>query len=74
MLTSFSKVVEKALYNRLIEYLNENNVLNPQQLGFRKTLSAGNAILKLTHEILNALNNKAMVGISFLTWQKTLSQ
>jgi hypothetical protein len=26
MLTSFSKVLEKALYNRLIEYLNNNNI------------------------------------------------
>ena len=30
MLTSFSKVLEKALYNRLIEYLNDNNIFNPQ--------------------------------------------
>ena len=65
MLTSFSKVLEKALYNRLIEYLNDNNILNPQQFGFRKRLSTENAILKLTHKILNALNNKAVVGSIF---------
>ena len=35
-LTLFSKVLEKALYNRLIEYLNNNNILNSQQFGFRK--------------------------------------
>jgi len=36
MLTSFSKVLEKAFYNRLIEYLNNNNLLNAQKFGFRK--------------------------------------
>ena len=69
MLTSFSKVLEKALYNRLIEYLNDNNILNPQ-FGFRKRLSTENPILKLTHEILNALNNKAMVGSIFFDLAK----
>jgi len=36
LLTSFSKVLEKALCNRQIEYLNKNNILNAQQFGFRK--------------------------------------
>jgi hypothetical protein len=47
---------------RLCEYLNNNNILNAQQFGFRKRFSTDDAIFKLTHEILNALNNKAMVG------------
>jgi hypothetical protein len=45
MLTSFSKVLEKALYNRLIEYLNNNNILNSQQFGFRKNLATEDAIV-----------------------------
>jgi len=70
MLTSFSKVLEKALYNRLIEYLNDNNVLNTQQFGLRKRLSTENAIFKLRHEILIALNNKAMIGSIFFDLAK----
>jgi hypothetical protein len=65
MLTSFSKVLEKALYNRLIEYLNNNYILNSQQFGFRKNLATEDAIFRLTHEILNALNSKIMVGSIF---------
>jgi hypothetical protein len=38
MLTLFSEVLEKALYNSLIEYLNNINILNSQQFGFRKNL------------------------------------
>jgi hypothetical protein len=44
MLTSFSFVLEKALYNRLIEYLHNNNILNSQQFGFRKNLATEDAI------------------------------
>jgi hypothetical protein len=75
MLTSFSKVLGKAWYNRLIEYLNTNNILNSQQFGFRKNLATEDAIFRLIHKILNALNSKIMVGcIFFLTWQKPLTQ
>lgn len=70
MLTSFSKVLKKkALYNRLTEYV-KNNILNAQQFGFRKRLSTDDAIFKLTHKILNALNSKAMVGSIFFDLAK----
>jgi len=36
MLTSFSKVLEKALYKRLTEHIHNNNILNEHQFGFRK--------------------------------------
>jgi hypothetical protein len=65
MLTLFSKVLEKALYNRLTKYLNNNNILNSQQFEFRKNLATEDAIFRLTHEILNGLNSKIMVGSIF---------
>jgi len=65
LLTAFSKVLEKVLYNRLIAFLDSNNLLNPQQFGFRKKLSTDDAIYKLTHEVLTALNNKEIVGSIF---------
>jgi len=70
ILTSFSKVFEKALYNRLIEYLKKNNILNAQQFGFRKRYSTEDAIFKLTHEILNALNSQTLVGSIFFDLAK----
>ena len=74
LLTSFSKVIEKALYNRLIEYVNNNKILNPLQFGFRKKLATEDAIFKLTHEILIALNSGKMVGSIFFIWQRPLIQ
>ena len=70
LLTSFSKVLEKALYHRLIEHTNNNNILFGQQFGFRKGSATKNAIFKLTHEILNALNNKVTVGSIFSDLEK----
>ena len=56
--------------NRLIEHTNNNNILFGQQFGFRKGSVTEDAIFKLTHEILNALNNKAMVGSIFFNLEK----
>jgi len=58
------------LYNRLIEYLNKTHLLNAQQFGFRKRYSTEDAIFKLTHEILNALNSQTVVGSIFFDLAK----
>jgi len=57
-LTAFSKVIEKALYNRLIDHININSLLNSKQYGFRSNQSTDNAIFNLTREILKALIGK----------------
>jgi Notch-like protein len=51
LLTSFSKVLEKAMNIQLLEHLNKNNILAEEQFGFRTT-STDMAIHKLTNEIL----------------------
>ena len=61
LLTSFSKVFEKALYVKLTEHINNNDILVGQQFGFRKRLATEDAVFKLIHEILSALNNRVMV-------------
>ena len=70
MLTSFSKVLEKALCKRLMEHIDNNNILNDHQFGFRKRFSTEDAIFKLIYEILNALNNNVMVGSIFYDLEK----
>ena len=70
LLTSFSKVFEKALYIRLIEHSNINKLLVGNKFGFRKGIATEDAIFKLTNEMLNALNNKAMAGNIFCDLEK----
>ena len=65
LLTSFLNVFEKTLYIRLTDHFNANKLLVGKQFGFRKGKATEDAIFKLTTEILNALNNKTMVGKFF---------
>jgi len=62
LLSSFSKVFEKAMYNQLQEHLNKFNILAEEQFGFRKDSSTNKAIYKLISETLLALNNKISIG------------
>jgi len=61
-LSFFSKVLEKAMYNQLQEYLNKNSILVEEQFGFRSDSATNKAIYKLINETLDALNNKFIVG------------
>jgi hypothetical protein len=73
LLSSFSKVFKKALYMRLFEHINNNNILAEQQYGFRKGLATEDAMFKMTHQILDALNNKEMVGSIFCDLEKAFN-
>jgi len=70
LLTSFSKVLEKALYSRLTEYLYNNKLLVENQYGFWKGLTSDDAIFKLINEILDTLNKKMKTGSVFCDLQK----
>jgi hypothetical protein len=70
LLTSFSKILEKALYNRLTEYLKNNKLLVGNQYGFQKGLATDDAIFKLINEILDTLNNEMKTVSVFCDLQK----
>jgi len=73
LLTSFSKVFEKALYIRLTEHFYSNKLLVGNQCGFRKGIATEDAIFKLINEILNALSSKTMAGIIFCDLEKAFN-
>jgi len=70
LLTSFSNVFEKLIYDGLLNHIQTNNILHAEQFGFRVSLSTDKASYKLIDDILNALNNKLMVGGIFCYLQK----
>jgi fructose-1,6-bisphosphatase/inositol monophosphatase family enzyme len=45
MLSSFSKAIEKVMYNKLQEHLNKYSILAEEQFGFRADSSRGKAIV-----------------------------
>jgi hypothetical protein len=50
------------MYNRLSHYLQTNNILVPEQFGFRKGISTENATFNLTDSIFKSINQKIHVG------------
>jgi predicted restriction endonuclease len=38
LLTSFSKIFEKVIYNRLLQYTKENNIITSDQYGFKNNI------------------------------------
>jgi hypothetical protein len=62
LLSSFSKVSERLIYNRLFEHININNILDNNQYGFGPNSSTEKASFKLTDKILKSMNNKHLAG------------
>jgi hypothetical protein len=60
LLTPFSKVFERAIYNRLQFHIHSNNILAHEQCCFRTNSSTELATYNLTNNILTALDNKLL--------------
>ena len=67
VLPVFSKVLERLMCNRIMEFVKENDVLYNMQFGFRKGHSTAIALILLTDRISNALyNGEYVLGVFFL--------
>ena len=51
VLTFFAKVFEKIVYNKLLNFISDNNILYDHQYGFRKGRSTQQAIITLVDKI-----------------------
>jgi len=60
LITTFSNVLEKIIYDRLIKHFQINSIQLEEQFGCRTSSSTEKAAFKLIDEILNALNHKMM--------------
>ena len=64
VLSCFSKILERVMYNRLYKYLTDQKILHPQQFGFRKGHSTEYAIAQLVDQIYKSFeDDKQAVGI-----------
>ena len=70
LLPILSKVLEKLAYNRLYKFLTDNNLLNPNQFGFRKGYSTEYAIIQSCDKIINTLAKKEHIIGIFLDLSK----
>ena len=70
LLPLFSKILERALYNRLTNYIQSNSLLSPQQFGFCRGVSTENAVSAFCERVYNALNNKLFTINVFVDLRK----
>ena len=64
LLPSLSKVLERIMYDRLYKYVSANNMIIPQQFGFRRNYSTELALLYAKKLICSFIENKkAALGI-----------
>lgn len=70
VLPSISKILERIINKRLIKYLEEKNLLSPNQFGFRRNKSTNDAVLNLTGHIVKNIDAKKKVVSIFLDLKK----
>ena len=70
ILSTFSKIFEKLVYNRLMSFLNDKNILYHKQYGFRKQYSTYMALLDFTNTIAKAFEKKQVLIGLFLDLTK----
>ena len=72
VLPVFSKVLEKLMYDRIMAFVKENDIIYNMQFGFRKGHSTSMALMLLTDRISKALYNAEYVLGVFLDFSKAL--
>ena len=56
-LSPFSKIIEKVVYNRMISFIDKNNIFSSTQFGFRKGMSTETALIDYINRVHSGLNN-----------------
>ena len=68
--TVFSRIIEKVVYNQLSDYLESNNLICPNQFGFRPNRSRNHAVTRLVDDIRINMDNGLLTGVVFMDFQK----
>ena len=69
-LLPFSKIFERVLYNRMISYIDKQNILSKNQFGFRKGLSTENAVINFIDKIYTGLEKRQHTAAIFMDLSK----
>ena len=70
LLSRLSKVVEKLIYSKLINYLNKNSILHHNQYGFRSGLSTSQALLDVVTTTYDNINKMLYTLLIFIDYKK----
>ena len=70
VLPLLSKIFERIMYNRLIEFVNKHDILYKYQFGFRGGMGTNTALIILMDKIVSALDNGDCILGVFLDFSK----
>lgn len=70
ILSVLSKILERLVFNMLLEYVMENRLLPSSQSGFRRHFSTCTALLKITTELTLALDSSKVACLALLDYTK----
>ena len=70
LLSNINKIIEKLIHKRLYNFLSIHNCIYELQFGFRKNHSTTHALINLTEDIKNSLDNNIFTCGIFIDLQK----
>ena len=70
VLPAFSKILERIVYSRLLNFLNKFNILANNQYGFRKNHSTGYALIQLYDKLSDAIGQGKITLVYLLTYPR----
>ena len=62
----FSKVLERVIFNQMVTYITENNLIHPNHHAYRSNHNTTTALLQMYDGWLDSLENGSMAGVCFL--------
>ena len=70
LLNSLSKILEKVIHARILEFCDENDLLPNSQFGFRSKHSTVHALIRLFEEAIMGFNDRKVTIAAFLDIEK----
>ena len=70
VLSSISKIFERCIFNQLMFYFTNNNMISPKQYGFRPGFTTSDCLIDLIEEITSSLDKGLYVVSLFLDLSK----
>jgi len=68
------KIIEKLVYNRLLDFIDIHNILSNNQFGFRKRISTSMALIELIEKLTTSIDNNEYTTNIFLDLAKASIQ
>ena len=69
-LSPFSKIFERIIYDRMIKFIDKNDIFSKSQFGFRKNVSTETALINFIDFVHKGLTARQSVGALFMDLSK----